>query len=152
MDCLDVVVDPTSTQEQDIVTNMTTDSGQQRTTMNKNDILMRVAQRRANDMIARSYFSHVDPDGYGANHHLREAGFDLHSSYDTGDADNNVESIGTGTNSSATMWSTWMNSPGHKQHILGETQFFEDQTEYGVGYATNGAGSWRWVVLWARHN
>jgi hypothetical protein len=150
--CFGRTIEPTNPQEAAFIGYLTTDAGQQRTVFRRNEILMKVAQQRATDMATRDYFSHTDPDGYGANHHVEAAGYDLPGTYGQGDADNNIESIGAGTSLPNTMWANFMASEPHKDHLLGETEFFADQDEYGVGYAVNLSSTYDyyWCVLTAR--
>jgi hypothetical protein len=43
-----------------------------------------------------------------------------------------------------------MGSPPHRRHLLGETDFFADQVEYGVGYVSGGDYRHYWVVITAQ--
>lgn len=126
--------------------------GQQRDRLVHNAILARIARQRAQDMGARNYFSHTDPDGLGANTLVTRAGFALPDFYDQSAAGNNIESIGAGYHTSAAAWAGWMNSPGHRTHLLGLQSFYRDQTEYGVGYAHVPGSQYGhyWVVLIAK--
>jgi hypothetical protein len=126
--------------------------GQQRDRLVHNPILARVARQRAQDLGARNYFSHTDPDGLGPNTLVIRAGYVLPDFYDHSPAGNNIESIGAGDQSSAARWAGWMNSPGHRTHLLGLQPFYRDQTEYGVGYAYVPGSRYGhyWVVLIAR--
>lgn len=131
---------------------LVSDPGQQRSLLTQNPVLSLVAQRRADDMATRNYFSHVDPDGYGPNYHARQAGYKLHHTYAKGDQDNNIESIGGGKEQPTDVWAVWLSSPGHRVHVLGEIDFYRKQTEFGVGYAHNPEATYvhYWVVLIAR--
>ena len=128
------------------------DPGQQRPRIVFNPILSRVARQRARDMAARGYFSHTDPDGFGANHHVERAGYRLPGFYDHTPAGNNIESIGAGYEVAAIAWRGWMNSTGHRTHLLALNSFYREQTEYGVGYAWSRDSEYHhyWVVLIAR--
>src|SRR4051812_17752181 len=61
---------------------LTHDHGQTRTKLVWNPILARVARERAWDMARRNYFSHVNPDGLGANTLVERAGYVLPANYD----------------------------------------------------------------------
>jgi hypothetical protein len=141
-----------SEQEAEIGRMLENYPGQQRDRLVHNAILARTARQRAQDMGARNYFSHTDPDGLGANTLVTRAGFALPDFYDRAPAGNNIESIGAGYHSSAAAWAGWMNSPGHRTHLLGLQPFYRDQTEYGVGYAHVPGSQYGhyWVVLIAK--
>jgi hypothetical protein len=126
--------------------------GQQRDRLVHNATLARIARQRAQDMGARNYFSHTDPDGLGANTLVTRAGYALPDFYDRSPAGNNIESIGGGYHTSAAAWAGWMNSPGHRTHLLGLQPFYRDQTDYGVGYAHVPGSQYGhyWVVLIAK--
>jgi len=131
---------------------LTTDTGQRRPTLVHNSILTRVARERALDMAERDYFNHTNPDGYGPNYLVRQAGYVLFAGYGAGDDANNIESIAAGYSTPERAWEGWMNSSGHKCHLLGEEQFYREQTEYGVGYAHRTASYYihYWVVIIAK--
>ena len=44
-----------------------------------NDTLAKVAEAKALDMATRKYVAHVDPDGYGLNYKINEAGYKLNA-------------------------------------------------------------------------
>jgi hypothetical protein len=127
------------------------DPGQRRARMVRNALLDSVARGRARDMAARGYFSHVNPDGIGANTLLEAAGHRLPAHYDHSPAGSNIESAGAGPPyaRAQTAWRAWMGSPPHRTHLLGLNPTFAAQTEFGIGYV------WRpqsreghyWVVL-----
>jgi len=109
--------------EERVAELLTTDAGQQRPTLIHNGILARVARERALDMAERAYFNHTNPDGYGPNYLVRQAGYVLFAGYGAGDDANNIESIAAGFSTPELAWEGWMNSPGHKSHLLGEVPF-----------------------------
>ena len=80
------------------------------------------AQLKANDMIAKGYWSHVSPDGTQPWHWFDEAGY----SYGVA-GENLAYGFGTGSEVSA----AWMGSPAHKANILG------DYTNVGFGIASS---------------
>ena len=115
-------------------------AGQKRTEMIYSETLNFIARKKAEDMAARGYFSHIDPDGYGPNFAAHQAGYRL--PYSVAPSANSIESIGVrhqnGLSAEAAaniVFPAWMESPGHRTHILGEQQGFADQIRYGVGYA-----------------
>lgn len=107
---------------------------QGRATMQCDETLAQVARAKAEDMAARSYFGHTDPDGIGPNHSARVAGYALPTWYNNNKDGNNIESIAAGYPTAEAVWNAWLNSPGHCTHILAESSFWADQTNYGIGY------------------
>jgi len=120
--------------ETELANLIATNAGQQRAVMTYHPILNMVARFHARDMATRSYFGHTDPDGYGSNYRVRLAELELPGYYGQNKADNNIESIAAGYSTPLETFNQWMGSPSHKQHVLGEIAFFQDQTYYGVGY------------------
>lgn len=109
-------------------------SAQQRVTMTYHPILNMAARFHARDMATRPFWGHTDPDGYGSNYRVKTGELDLPGFYGQGLADNNVESIAAGNSTAQATFDQWMGSPPHKQHVLAELSFYQDQTYYGVGY------------------
>ena len=140
-----------SPEEAAIAGFMVHDPDQQRPAMQFDPILSQVARERAQDMAARDYFSHTNPDGFAANYLVWEAGYDLPAFWGHGVADNYIESIAAGAGSAAETWVDWMNSPPHRTHILALTPFYQDQTSYGVGYAYSAQSTYHhyWVIITA---
>lgn len=143
-----------SSEEALIADYMVHDPGQQRTSMQLDPILARVARERAEDLAARNYFSHVNPDGNGPNTLVRAAGYVLPAWWGTGVADNYIESIAAGRSLAADTWADWMASTPHRNHILAIDPFYRNQTSYGVGYAYTPNGNYHhyWVILTAPPN
>ncbi len=108
---------------------------QQRATLICNPTLASVARARAEDMGRRAYFAHVNPDGQGPNYLVRQAGYVLPDSYSQEMSGNNIESIGAGAADADGMWGPWMGSEKHNTHLLGKTDFFAEQIQYGIGFA-----------------
>ena len=96
--------------------------------------LSAVARAKAKDMATRRYFDHVTPDGVGANHAIRSAGYPLPLWYGTAKSNNTVESLSAGYSSASSAWNALMNSPGHRTHLLATDSFYRDQTSYGIGF------------------
>jgi len=109
--------------------------GQGRSQLRYNAKLNAVARAKARDMGRRSYFGHVDPDGYGPNFHVTRSGYELPLKWTAFPKTNNVESILAGPASPERALAMWMGSKKHRRHLLAESQFYENQTNFGVGYA-----------------
>lgn len=142
-----------SPEEQALLDFMRNDPEQKRPMLNCDPILQRVARERALDMGQRNYFSHTNPDGYGPNYLVRQAGYPLPSWYGQALDANNIESIAACTSCDAAfVWQMWMNSPMHRRHILGLDPFFAEQTDYGIGYADVPGSRYvhYWVIITAR--
>ena len=67
-------------------------AGRLRSELVPNEVLLFAARKKAEDMAAREYFSHQDPDGFGMNFTISMAGYE--HSYSTARSANNIESIG----------------------------------------------------------
>jgi uncharacterized protein YkwD len=128
------------------------DSGQQRTEMNCNVTLAKVARERAKDMADRDYFGHTNPDGYGPNYLVQSAGYELPSYYGQSISANNVESIAAGHATADAVWSAWMASEKHREHLLAENDFYREQIDYGIGFAQREGAAYQyyWVVITAK--
>jgi hypothetical protein len=112
-------------------------------------ILTKVARQRAADMANRGYFDHVDPDGHGPNWHVRAAGYQLPEYWGTDAKTNYVESIAAGQTSADEAWSGWMDSAGHRKHLMAESDFYKSETSVGVGYYESPGSEYGsyWVVI-----
>jgi len=75
------------------------------------------ANSKANDMLARSYFAHVDPDGKYVWPKIEAAGFTPYLTVG--------ENLAMDFSSAGDVISAWMNSPTHRANIVNEK--FEDQ-------------------------
>jgi uncharacterized protein YkwD len=122
-------------QEQEIANFARSHPDQGRSVMNCDPILAQVARERALDMGTRNYFSHTNPDGFGPNYLVKQAGYALPIWYSQKDDANNVESIAAGYSTAIAAWTGWLNSSGHRTHVLAEATFWAEQTNFGVGYA-----------------
>lgn len=89
--------------------------------LSNNQKLNNSAQSKANDMIARDYWSHNTPDGTQPWWFFTQAGY----SYT-----NAGENLAYGFSDSASTVDAWMNSAGHRANILGS------YTEIGIGIAS----------------
>ncbi|MEM6428806.1 MAG: CAP domain-containing protein [Deinococcota bacterium] len=128
------------------------DPGQQRNALNRNAILSRIAQQRAEDMARRNYFSHTNPDGVGPNRLIEQAGYPLPNFYNQAQDANNVESILGGFDNAADGYAWWLTSGSHRPHLLGEIPFWAEQLDYGIGYVNdpNSTFTHYWVFITAR--
>lgn len=117
--------------------------GQQRETMSYHPILGEIARMRAMDMAEHGYYgpSHTDRHGYGPDYYICQAGYFLimEGYCETLEPTNNtLESIAAGLHANDTpqeVLKAWLNSPGHKRHLLAESDEFNRGTFYGIGYA-----------------
>lgn len=92
-----------------------------------------VARAHSNDMQARSYFSHTNPDGQSPSDRLRAAGVS---------ASGVGENIAVGYSSASDVLQGWLNSSGHRANI--ENCAY---TLHGIGLS--GEGNY-WTHLFAR--
>ncbi|MFI7367308.1 sigma-70 family RNA polymerase sigma factor [Streptomyces sp. NPDC050149] len=67
------------------------------------------AQRHSDDMAARNFFEHTNPDGAGPGQRVTDAGYRW-SAYG--------ENIARGQQTPQSVMESWMNSPGHRANIL----------------------------------
>ncbi len=139
-------------QEVQIAQLMINHPEQQRPSLTCHPILAQVARERAQDMADRHYFSHVNPDGYGPNYLVEQAGYDLPSYYSSAPDANNIESIAGGYPTADAAWQGWMNSPAHRTHLLGLDPFWAEQIDYGIGYVYEPDSDYGhyWVVITAK--
>ncbi len=107
-----------------------------KTTLAINDQLNQAAQTKANDMVARNYWSHDTPDGQEPWVFINGAGYSYTKA---------GENLAYGFSSSDTTVNGWMNSPTHKDNLLDS-----DFVEVGFGFANgsnfNNAGEETVVV------
>ncbi|MFJ1758174.1 sigma-70 family RNA polymerase sigma factor [Kitasatospora sp. NPDC088134] len=93
-----------------------------------NGQLATAAQRHSDDMAARNFFDHTNPDGAGPQQRIDAAGYRW-SGWG--------ENIARGQKDPAAVMDSWMNSPGHRANIL-NCKF----TELGVGIHLGAGGPW----------
>ncbi|MER5741373.1 CAP domain-containing protein [Streptomyces sp. NPDC002262] len=96
-----------------------------------NATLARAAQGHSDDMAARDFFDHTNPDGDGPGERVTAAGYPW-STYG--------ENIAMGQSTPEQVMEAWMNSPGHRANILNC-----DFKELGVGVTTDGGPYWTQV-------
>lgn len=139
-------------QEQQIAEYMRTHPEQQRPSFICDPILAQVARARAQDMADRAYFGHTNPDGFGPNYLVRQAGYPLPGWYGNAPDANNIESIAAGYSTAEAAWNGWMGSTGHRTHLLGLDPFWAEQIEYGIGYVEKPGSpyTYYWVAITAK--
>ena len=89
--------------------------------------LTKAAQDYSDDMSARSFFSHTNPEGVTFDQRIKNAGYSKPG----------AENIAKGQTSATQVMDAWMNSEGHRANILNCSL-----TKIGVGLTTAG---WYWV-------
>ncbi len=105
-----------------------------------NDTLAKVAEQRALDMATRNYFAHVDPDGYGVNYHINQAGYKLKKSLLKNPKANQFESIEAGPHTGEEAVKKLIidkghaTTVGHRKHLLGMTKWDASLVDIGVGF------------------
>jgi uncharacterized protein YkwD len=120
--------------------NVNLDTVQARPALIWNDTLARVAEQRAMDMATRQYFAHVDPDGYGVNYHMNQAGYKLRKSCLKDPKQNTFESIEAGPHGGEASVKALIidkghqATVGHRKHLLGMTKWDGSLVDIGVGY------------------
>lgn len=87
-----------------------------------NAILKRAAQRKAEDMAAKGYFSHESPDGRAPWDFMKAAGYEYRHA---------GENLAIHFYDSSDVVSAWMASPTHRANIVKPVY-----TEIGIGIAT----------------
>ncbi|MGZ2369466.1 CAP domain-containing protein [Ancylomarina sp. YFZ004] len=122
--------------------------------------LAKAAYSKAKDMAERNYFAHVDPDGYGMNYKISEAGFHLADYMMQSKSANNFESIAAGTNRTTgkimiqqLIIDKGIPSLGHRKHLLGMTSFWADAEYCGIGFYKKPGSTYTYYicVLIAKH-
>jgi hypothetical protein len=124
---------------------------QARTDFQYSSLLHFVARYRAEDMARRNYAEHVNPEGFGPNVVVDLAGYILPSWYMTSMDANYIESLTAGYATPSQAFAAFMESEAHREHLLGLSKFFADQTRYGIGYAHTNLAPYRdfWIVITA---
>lgn len=124
------------------------------------DTLARVAEARVMDMARRNYFGHTDPDGYGVNYHLQQAGYNLNKDWLNTKSNNYFESLALNVTNGEDGIKTLIldeNDPsfGHRNHLLGVGEWNSSLYDVGIGYASADSASlhysWFCVII-AKHD
>jgi uncharacterized protein YkwD len=104
-------------------------------TLNTNQMLSLAAQSKTNDMIARHYFSHTDPEGNYIWPKIEAAGYKPYSQLG--------ENLAIEFTNTESLVSAWMNSPTHRANVLNEG--FVDQG-MGLSFGDTSLGQYRSAV------
>lgn len=96
-------------------------AAESRPSLRINPVLVAAAQAKANDMAAKSYFSHDSPDGKDSWYWFKEAGYSFTYA---------GENLAVDFSDSADVERAWMNSPTHRDNLL-DPKF----TEIGIALA-----------------
>ncbi|MGW2747795.1 sigma-70 family RNA polymerase sigma factor [Streptomyces sp. NPDC001450] len=96
--------------------------------LTENAQLEKAAQAHSDDMAARNFFDHTNPDGADPGQRITAAGYRW-STYG--------ENIAKGQQTPQAVMDSWMNSPGHRANILNCS--FKD---IGVGVHKGSGGPW----------
>ena len=104
-----------------------------------NDTLALIAERKAMDMATRNYFAHVDPYGYGMNHHIDEGGYKLEAKWLKDARDNNFEALQGGADTGVDAIKDLIldrdtPSRGHRLHLLGVGSWNASLVDIGIGF------------------
>jgi uncharacterized protein YkwD len=97
------------------------------------DDLAEAAEGHAEDMAAKDYVSHAQPDGDALPDRLDQAGYDWWTA---------GENIAMGPRSAEEAFEAWKDSPGHRANMLNPS--FE---EMGGGHAEEGVQPDLWVQV-----
>ena len=95
--------------------------------LERNNALRCAAREHSVDMVDRSFFDHINPDGESPSDRISKAGYNW--SYAG-------ENIAAGYPSPEDVMDGWLDSPGHCQNIM-----LPNFTEIGVGYFHDPADS-----------
>lgn len=126
-----------------------------------NHTLAKVAQAKAQDMVDRDYFAHVDPDGCGINIKINAAGYTLRADWYDDASKNYFESLGVGSNISTGKSAVRLlifdggddnDNAGHRRHLLGIDDFWSNCYDIGIGMAKGGSYGYYWCFIIAKHN
>jgi uncharacterized protein YkwD len=125
-----------------------------------NETLAGVAEAKAVDMADKNYFAHVDPSGYGINHYVQKAGYELNPDWTKNKRENNFESLAAGDDTGedaiyGLIIDDGVPSLGHRRHLLGLTPWDSTLVDVGIGFVRRPTGS-EWqsycVVIIAKHD
>lgn len=103
--------------------------------LTRNSKLDTAAQLHSEDMVARNFFDHDNPDGNGPEARIAAAG------YDPGFFG---ENIFKGSAGAQRAFNAWRDSPDHNTNMLSA-----DFQEIGIGCANANGGQWHWTTVFA---
>jgi len=103
------------------IISLTNDSRTQQnlSELKENSLLDAAAQNKANDMLAKGYFSHNTPDGHTPWDFITAAGYNYITA---------GENLAVNFTEAENVEDAWMNSPGHRANILNKSY-----EEIGIG-------------------
>lgn len=104
-------------------------------TLNTNAMLSVAAQSKSDDMIARKYFSHLDPEGNYIWPKIEAAGYKPYLQLG--------ENLAIEFYDTDSLVSAWMNSPTHRANVLNDG--FKDQG-MGLSFGDSGLGQYHSAV------
>lgn len=104
-----------------------------------NDTLSKVAENKAIDLAQRKYFSHKDPDGYGINYFISQAGYKLNRDWTADKSTGYFESLCAGAINGQNAISLLINdynepTLGHRKHLLGIGSWYNSLVDVGIGF------------------
>ena len=104
-----------------------------------NSKLAKVAQKKAEDMARRNYFSHTNLDNQGINILIHKEGYNLPHEWIKKKNNNYFESIGAGYSGGVEaikelIKDDGVDPPGHRNHLLGITEFWSNCFDVGIGF------------------
>lgn len=128
-----------------------------------NDTLAKIANAKAKDMAKRNYFAHVNPEGYGINYYINQAGYTLEPSWLTDKSANNFESLSGGVKEGKKVIIQLIydggaadndDRAGHRRHLLAMDDFWKPCIDIGIGRAYNHSAKYGWYtcIIIARHS
>jgi hypothetical protein len=100
-----------------------------------NSSLSQAAQAKANDMVARNYWSHTTPDGQEPWTFINKTGYAYQAA---------GENLAYGFSTSGDTITGWMNSPGHRANILNGNY---REVGFGIANGANYQGEEETVVV-----
>lgn len=135
--------------EADFMKILKADRRQKRASVTCHPTLLKLARERAKDMATRGYFSHTNPDGHGPNYLLQKMGYRLPSWWGKKKNANYIESISGGRSTARSTYTGWMNSSGHKKHVLALSKFYAGQTNVAIGHYRSSSSRYNdyWVFI-----
>ena len=92
------------------------------------------AESKAQDMAENNYLAHISPDGQGLQELLNMVGYTFNTTIG--------ENIAAGQQDPGATFEQWVNSPEHREIMLGE-----EFTAVGIGRASNPEAKYDWY--WA---
>jgi uncharacterized protein YkwD len=125
-----------------------------------NDTLAKVAEARALDMAQNNYLAHVDSRGYGVNHYINAAGYQLQPQWLKNQAANYFESCNGGALSGKEAVIMLINDDGvptldHRKHLLGIDDWSATLVDIGIGYVRSNSNTYYksyTCIIIAKHN